>query len=254
MEAYAEYKDSGVDWLGQVPADWSINKLKHFGKMFAGLAGKSGNDFSKEAEVGHSKFVPYTSIANGPVVRDDRQYVRIHDFEKQNRVITNDLLFLMSSETLEDIGKNSIFLSQADTPYLNSFCKGFRIHDEKLAPPFANYLLQSDIYRNYFAQVARGFTRINLKQEFILNADLPVPSMLTQNAIADFLDDKVGKVEELVAIKQAQIALLKERKQILIQEAVTKGLNPNAPMKDSGIDWIGQIPAHWGREAVEVCL
>jgi type I restriction enzyme S subunit len=81
--------------------------------------------------------------------------------------------------------------------------------------------------------------------DFIANAEIPFPPLPEQRAIAAFLDNKSAKIDQAVRIKEAQIKLLRERRQILIQQAVTRGLNPGAPMKDSGIDWIGEIPAHW---------
>jgi len=84
----------------------------------------------------------------------------------------------------------------------------------------------------------------------IANSILVAPPLPEQHAIAAFLDDKCERIDEAVRIKEAQIALLRERRQILIQEAVTRGLNPDAPMKDSGIDWIGQIPAHWDLRSI----
>ncbi|BBI76009.2 hypothetical protein HAALTHF_51960n [Vreelandella aquamarina] len=81
--------------------------------------------------------------------------------------------------------------------------------------------------------------------DFIANAEIPFPPLPEQRAIAAFLDNKSAKIDQAVRIKEAQIKLLRERRQILIQQAVTRGLNPGAPMKDSGIDWIREIPAHW---------
>ncbi|MEE9423512.1 MAG: restriction endonuclease subunit S [Methylococcales bacterium] len=112
-------------------------------------------------------------------------------------------------------------------------------------PEFINHLLQSDYYRNYFATSARGFTRINLKQEYINNAPVALAPLPEQTAIAAFLDRKTAQIDQVVAIKEKQIALLKERKQILIQNAVTRCLDPNVPMKDSGVEWLGEIPPHW---------
>ncbi|NOS88145.1 MAG: restriction endonuclease subunit S [Methylococcaceae bacterium] len=246
MPTYGAYKDSGVEWLGEVPAHWLLKKLKHIGVIYAGLAGKKGEDFSKQPRDGFSPFVPFTSIANNTAeVKNIYQYVFVRKHEEQSFVKKNDLLFLMSSETLDDIAKCSLYLGDNNPLYLNSFCKGFRITSEKSIPKYINYLLQSDNYRHYFGVVARGFTRINLKQEFINGAPILLPPAPEQTAIAAFLDRKTAQIDQAVAIKEQQIALLKEHKQILIQTAVTRGLDPNVPMRDSGVKWIGEIPAHW---------
>jgi type I restriction enzyme S subunit len=245
MPKYEAYKDSGVEWLGEIPAHWVTKKLKYIGEIYAGLAGKKGDDFSKEPKAGFLPFVPFTSIANATVVAQRYQYVSVRPYEEQSFVKANDILFLMSSETLDDIAKCSLYIGDEQPLYLNSFCKGFRIKSKNSSPKFINYLLQSDNYRYYFGTVARGFTRINLKQEFVNGASVLLPPLFEQTAISAFLDSKIAQIDQAVAIKEKQIALLKERKQILIQNAVTRGLNPDAPMHDSGVEWIGEIPAHW---------
>jgi len=151
----------------------------------------------------------------------------------------------MSSETLEDIAKNSIYIGDNEELYLNSFCKGFRISNEKVYPEYINYLFLSATYRSYFSMVGRGFTRINLKQEFINDAFALIPPFPEQTTIAAFLDRKTAFIDQAIGIKLKQIELLKERRQILIHKAVTRGLNPNVKMKDSGVEWIGEIPEGW---------
>lgn len=246
MNKYQKYKDSGVQWLGEIPEHWEVKKLKFLGFIYAGINGKKGDDFSKEYSEGIKSFIPFTNICNNYKIDENQyQYVKMSENEKQNRVQKNDILFLMSSETLDDIAKNSIYLGSENELYLNSFCKGFRITKQNLNAEFINYLFLSITYRNYFSLVARGFTRINLKQEFINDAYTLIPTIEEQTAIANFLDDKTAKIDQAIAIKEKEIALLKERRQILIQKAVTKGLDSNVKMKDSGVDWIGKIPEHW---------
>jgi type I restriction enzyme S subunit len=109
---------------------------------------------------------------------------------------------------------------------------------------FLHYLLHSYDVKKVFYALGSGL-RQNLSYTDFKYLRLPIPSSEEQRAITAFLDEKCAKVDEAVRIKEEQIALLRERRQILIQEAVTRGLNPAAPMKDSGVDWIGQIPSHW---------
>ncbi|MDX1348825.1 MAG: restriction endonuclease subunit S [Putridiphycobacter sp.] len=248
MQKYTRYKNSGVEWLGEIPEHWEVKKLKFVGNIYAGINGKKGDDFSKEYSLGMKSFIPFTNICNNLKIDESQyQYVKIDEKENQNRVKHNDILFLMSSETLDDIAKCSIYLGIDKELYLNSFCKGFRITNCDINAEYINYLLTSKIYRNYFALVGRGFTRINLKQEFINDASVTLPPLQEQTAIAQFLDDKTTKIDQAIAIKEQQISLLKERKQILIHKAVTRGIRPlsEAEMKDSGVEWIGEIPEHW---------
>ena len=246
MKQYDNYKNSGVEWLGEIPEHWEVKKMKFIGNIYAGINGKKGDDFSKEYSDGIKSFIPFTNICNNIKIDDNQyQYVKISENENQNRVKKNDILFLMSSETLDDIAKNSIYLGENTELYLNSFCKGFRISKHNVNAEFVNYLFLSTTYRNYFSLVGRGFTRINLKQEFINDAYALLPKLKEQTAIANFLDNKTTKIDQAIAIKQQQIALLQERRQILIHKAVTRGLNKSVKLKDSGVEWIGEIPEHW---------
>jgi len=128
LPKYPAYKTSGVEWLGEIPEDWKVKKLKFLGKIFPGLSGKKGDDFSKEYSCGLKPFIPFTNICNNLKISNEHfQYVRVSETETQNKIKKYDILFLMSSETFEDIAKCSIYLGNDDELYLNSFCKGFRV-------------------------------------------------------------------------------------------------------------------------------
>lgn len=245
FEKYSSYKDSGVEWLGEIPEHWESQKMKYLGKMFAGLTDKKGDDFAKEISEDKMPFIPFTNVCNNlKIDKNQMQYVKIKPYEKQNKVQKNDIIFLMSSETLDDIGKCSIHLDE-EQYYLNSFCKGFRPKTFAVNAEFLNYLLQSKTYRNYFALVGRGFTRINIKQEYINDLFAVLPPKKEQIKIASFLDDKTAQIDEVISQKEKLIELLKERKQIVINDAVTKGLDKDVEFVDSGVEWIGKIPKHW---------
>lgn len=255
FQKYPAYKDSGVEWLGRIPEHWYLKKMKFLGYIYPGINGKKGDDFSKEATNGMKPFIPFTNICNNLKIENNQfQYVNVEAGENQNRVLKNDILFLMSSETLDDIAKNSIYLGSEQELYLNSFCKGFRITRNEVHPEFINYLLFSRTYRRYFSLVGRGFTRVNLKQEYINDALTIVPPTEEQTAIATFLDEKTAKIDLAIAQKEKIIALLKERKQIIIQDLVTgkkvwnaakNAWTAPAKVKDSGVEWIGEIPEEW---------
>lgn len=218
-------KNSGVEWLGEVPSHWEVKKLKYFGFVYAGINGKSGDDFSKDIQENQNfkPFIPFTNICNNSIIDNlNYQYVKVSKYETQNKVLNGDVLFLMSSETLEDIAKSSLYLGQDDELYLNSFCKAFRVtKKENLNPKFLNYLLLSQACRNYFSTVARGFTRINLKQEYVNNLNTPIPPLSEQIAIANFLDDKTAQIDTAIRQYQAEIDKLKEYQQSLVNEVVT---------------------------------
>lgn len=121
-DKYPAYKESGLEWLGEIPEHWGLNKLKFLGFLYSGLSGKKGDDFDKEKIDNMKPFIPFTNIFNNFYIDLEQfHYVRIDESENQNRVKKNDILFLMSSETLVDIGKNSIYLGENKEVYLNSF-------------------------------------------------------------------------------------------------------------------------------------
>ncbi|EIJ6627505.1 restriction endonuclease subunit S [Campylobacter upsaliensis] len=173
------YKPSGIEWLGEIPQGWEIKKLKYIGEIFGGVTGKTIKDFSKEYKLNFKPYITFTNVCNNAVINPDlMEYVFIDSKEKQNKVLKNDILFLQSSETFEDVGKSAIYLND-DEVYLNTFCKGFRIEREAY-PMYLNYLLSSLSYKRYFMSVCSGFTRINLRQEHFLDIPLILPPLQEQ--------------------------------------------------------------------------
>lgn len=222
LDPNVKLKDSGVEWIGEIPEGWEVKRLKFLGNIYSGISGKSGEDFSKENNGSMKPFVPFTNICNNLKINVDQyQYVRISESENQNKVKKWDLLFLMSSETLEDIAKNSIYLGDNQELYLNSFCKGFRLHSDRALPEYLNYLLYSKPYRDYFSLVGRGFTRINLKQEYINDAYVLLPPIVKQKAIVSFIEAQYAKIDQAIKLQEQQIEKLKELKSTLIDSAVT---------------------------------
>lgn len=244
---YPKYKNSNIPWLGEIPEHWMKTKPKFVGFLFGGLSGKSGSDFSKDFVKGYKAYIPFTNIANNRIISlKNLHYVKIGENEKQNKVQKGDLFFLMSSENFEDIGKTALLNDEVEDVYLNSFCKGFRITDNNFDSSFINYLFNADVNRKQLIIQARGFTRINLKIGKVNDLQLFTPTDIEeQTAIARFLDYKLAKINRFTQKKKQLIKLLNEQKAAIINQAVTKGLDPNVKMKDSGIEWLGEIPEHW---------
>ncbi len=243
---YPSYKDSGVEWLGEIPSDWNESRLKFIGYTYGGLSGKAEKDFGDEENLKSKRFIPFTNIANNTFIKSDNLgYVIVDEKEEQNRVKANDLFFLMSSENYDDLGKASLLEEDLKDTYLNSFCKGFRLTNKLINPKFLNYLLSGNIYRKLLSIQGNGFTRINLRLEKLNELRLLLPSLQEQQQIANFLDNATAKIDTLIEKQTKQIELLKEKRQAVISHAVTKGINPNVKMKDSGVEWLGEIPEHW---------
>lgn len=246
MKKYDSYKDSGVEWIGDIPNHWHVKRLKNIGSLYSGLSGKSGSDFEKVPTENFKPFINFTNIAkNKYIVGDNFGFVKINENENQNQVKKNDLFFLMSSENQEDVGKSALLLNDYDELYLNSFCKGFRLTINSDAR-FINYLLTSSALSQLISLEGRGFTRINLRMEGVENLPIILPqSIEEQTTIANYLDNKTTKIDDLISKKEQFIQLLEEERVAVINQAVTKGLDLTVPMKDSGIEWLGQIPEHW---------
>jgi len=246
MNPYSSYKDSGVEWIGEIPSHWNSIKLKYIGFLYGGLSGKSGKDFNDDDNPNNKPFIPFTNICDNTYIsKNNLGMVSISEDDKQNRVEKNDLFFLMSSEDQEGIGKPSVLKDDLGEVYLNTFCRGFRIIDEKYDSLFVNYLLSGHSYRELLSVEGRGFTRINLRSHKVSDFQIYYPPIETQTQIVSFLDTKTQKIDELIEKTEQKIELLKEKRTSLINHCVTKGLNPNVEMKDSGVEWIGEIPSHW---------
>lgn len=247
MRRYDKYKDSGIEWIGEIPEHWESIRLKYIGYLYGGLAGKSVNDFNQESNFNNKPFIPFTNICNNKIIDPNQlQQVVIEENEQQNQVAKGDLFFMMSSENFDDVGKSSILLDDLGETYLNSFCKGFRFTNDKYYPPFINYQLLSKAYRSLVLTEANGYTRINLKIDKINDIPLKIPPTLDEQiAIANYLDKKTAEIDELIKQKKDLLLLFEEEKLAIIKHAVTKGINPTAKLKDSKIDWLGEIPEHW---------
>lgn len=240
MPKYEAYKDSGVEWLGDIPSSWELkpgfvafseNKRNNKGmKENTVLSLSYGNIVVKPEEklVG---LVP-ESFETYQLVEPDDIIVRCTDLQ-------NDKVSLRTG-----LAKNKGIITSA---YLNLRVKnGF---DARFLHYYLHALDTTKVLYKFGSGLRQNLSFLDFKRLPIF--EIPED---TQKLIANYLEKKTAQVDDAIAIKEQQISLLKERKQIIIQQAVTRGLDPNVPMKDSGVDWIGKIPAHWGCTAVKRLL
>lgn len=217
-------QDLSINDLGfKTPANWTKYRLKDLGKLYSGLSGKSGDDFNQEDNPNNRGFIPFTNIANNTYLKKDHLgTVVINPGEKQNKVRKGDLFFLMSSEGYGDIGKTAVLADDIDEAYLNSFCKGYRVNQNKCNPYFLNYLLLSNIYRQRLIVEGKGFTRINLKMEKVTDFEIFLPPTLSeQKEIANYIDHKTVTIDAIVGNISKQIDTLKQLRKTLINDVVT---------------------------------
>lgn len=225
MQAYEKYKDSGIDWLGEIPEHWECKRL---GTWFN----------EKKVKVSDKDFKPLSVTKNG-IVSQLENAAKTNDGDNRKLVEKGD--FVINSRS-DRKGSSGLSFFEGSVSLINIV-----MTPKSLFGRYVNYLLKSysfieEFYRNGHGIVADLWTTRYDEMKFIC---LAIPPLHEQETIAAFLDNKCGKIDEAVRIKEEQIKLLKEHRQITIHEAVTKGLNTQVEMKDSGVDWIGEIPKHW---------
>lgn len=236
---YPRYKDSGIDWLGEIPAHWKPIRLKHLLKeplMYG------ANESSESEDITLPRFVRITDIKDDGTLRDDTFKSLPYEVAKPYLLEGGDVLFARSGAT---VGKSVIYDSSWGVACFAGYLIRARLNIKKVAANFFSFCCQSDFYWDYISGSLIQATIQNVSAEKYVNLFLPFPPIEEQKAIAEFLYTETLKVDELIGKQKRLIALLQEKRQVLIYHVVTNGLNPNVPRKDSGVTWIGGIPEHW---------
>ena len=236
MKRYNTYKDSGADWIGDIPESWNIVKIKFITDIYSGNSLNS--DLKEVFQSENEEDLPYVStkdidIDNNTLNYDNGLKIPLEDsFYK----VAPRGSFLLCIEGA-NAGKKLAFVEQ-DCCFVNKLaCFNF-------PNKFLFYYSQSHPFKTQFFNSISGLiggVSISVLKEFIST----IPSPKEQTQIANYLDYKTGLIDNIIAQKEELIQKLKEQRQAIINEAVTKGLNPNAILKDSGIEWLGEIPEHW---------
>ena len=231
MKKYDNYKNSGVEWLGEIPEHWEEKKFKHI--------------FSEKKKTTNIE-LNCGSISFGKVVYKDDE--KVPEATKRSYQVLSKGDFLINPLNLNyDLISLRIALSDKDVVVSSGYI--ILNNNLKLNKDYYKWLLH--IFDVVYMKTLGSGVRQTLSFTHIANCELVFPPFEEQTAIANFLDDKTTKIDQAIAIKQQQIALLQERRQILIHKAVTRGLNENVKLKDSGVEWIGEIPEHWEVKALK---
>lgn len=221
MPKYEAYKDSGVDWLGEIPKEWSTRKVKYLFRIGRGRV------ISQQELDDNGCYPVYSSQTQNDGILG---YISTFDFDCEQITWTTD-----------GANAGTVFLRKGKHNCTN-VCGTLQ--------PISKQKISLEFLKNALSIAAQFYKRPDTNGAKIMNGEMAeifvtFPPLEAQIAIANFLDEKIAKIDEAITIKEKQIELLKERKQIIIQQAVTQGLDPTVPMKDSGVEWIGKIPAHW---------
>ncbi|NMM93116.1 restriction endonuclease subunit S [Bifidobacterium oedipodis] len=234
MEQYAQYKPSGVDWIGEIPESWSVGRVKHVLKE----RDERVDDASSDELLSVSEYYGVDYRKNR--IRETQVLSRAESLSGYKKCEKNDIVM-------------NIMLawkgSQARTPFSGVVSPAYAVFkpENDVNTRYLSYLFRTDLYREIFRQNSTGIidSRLRLYPEVFLHLPFHYPPVNEQVLIADYLDEKTKKIDAAIADVEASIAKLEEYRKSVISEAVTKGLDPTIPMKDSGSDWIGLIPEDW---------
>ena len=236
-KGYTEMKDSGIEWLGKIPNNWRTIRVKYAFRIKKEIAG----------ELGHT-VLSVTQRGIKPKDMSEKGQFSL-DYSKYQLVSSGD--FIMNHM---DLLTGWVDISNMDGVTSPDYRVFQSSNPEKYYPDFYRYVFQTCYQQRIFyglGQGVSGFGRWRLPAEIFLNFYLPVPPYESQSAIAAYLDTQCAKIDEIIAQAKASIEDYKQWKASIIYEAVTKGLDPNVEMKDSGIEWIGRMPAHWTAPALK---
>lgn len=223
--AYPEYKDSGIEWLGEIPASWGIRRL---GSQFEERKQTVSDVDYQPLSVTKEGIVPQLETAAKTDNGDNRKLVKAGDF------VINSRSDRKGSAGISPLDGSVSMISTVLSP-------------RSLNLQFIHHLLRSTGFQEEFYRYGTGIVADlwSTRYSAMKMINLPIPPPVEQQTIADFLDRETAKIDALIGKQEQLIATLREDRIATITHAVTKGLDPNAEMKDSGVEWLGEIPAHW---------
>ena len=240
LQPYPTYKPSGVECLGDAPAHWEVERLGNIGQLTKGSGG------TKEDEVPSGiPCVRYGDLytTHDYFIEASRSFVAPDAANIYTSISLGDVLFAGSGETIEEIGKSAVNLIPGQ-----ACCGGDVIlfkPGRELVPRFMGYATGCVPATSQKAAMGRGITIMHIYGNQLKLLAIPLPPLPEQAAIVRYLDHVDQRIQRYIHAKEQLIALLEEEKQAIINQAVTRGLDPNVPLKPSGVEWLGDVPAHW---------
>lgn len=246
MRKYSSYKGTSVEWVGEIPSHWEKKKLSYLMENDGFRSGPFGSSLitSELLEKGEVQVLSPEFISKGfeefPLfVPKEREKELSKYLVKQGDIII---------PIVGTLGRGKIITSEDPKGILNQRLCKITPNQKKINLILLHKLLtESNIIKVQYQLEKRGSILDHITKEILYNLILPVPPLSEQQKIVEFLDDKTQKIDNLIQQKEKKIELLKEKRISLINHIVTKGLNPNVEMKDSGVEWIGEIPSHWNK-------
>jgi type I restriction enzyme S subunit len=240
---YPKYKDSGVEWLGEVPEGWEVGPMKrHILKVESGT---SVNASDQPADGGKPGVLKTSCVYSGTFNPEENKTVVEEDIARVSCPLTAGTIIVSRMNTPDLVGAAGLVETAPDNLYLPD--RLWQISFKNCDARFVHFWTLTGLYRAQVESVCTGTSASmkNLGQDQFALFSFPSPPIDEQARIAGFLGREIGKIDELVAEQRRLMELLKEKRQAVISHAVTKGLNPRAPMKPSNIEWLGDVPEHW---------
>ena len=238
-QRYDTYKDSGVQWLGEIPGHWECTSLGRvlYEKLQYGASESGDLEYTNDS----MRYIRITDITlDGKLKKDCCKYLS-SEIGKNYPVRKGDVLLARSGAT---VGKAFIYNEDNEACYAGYLIKA-SIQQDKVFPTFFFYFTQTSQYDEWKNRIFIQATIQNISAEKYTRMKLCIPPLSEQHSIVSFLDAKCGKIDEWVTKKQKELEHLQELKQRVIADAVTQGLNPHVKMKATNIPWIKEIPEHW---------
>ncbi|CAH7464287.1 type I restriction enzyme, S subunit [Vibrio crassostreae] len=231
-KAYPEYTKSEIDWIGDIPEHWGVKRLKFIFDIKKRIAGQLGFDVLSITQKGI--VVKDTESGDGQLSMDYSKYQRVFegDFAMNHMDLLTGYVDISSFDGVTSPDYRVFSLTDISTYYARYYL----------------YLLQMCYKQKIFFPLGQGSAHLGrwrLPTEAFNEVEYPYPNFAEQQKIANFLDHETAKIDTLITKQEKLIELLKEKRQAVISHAVSKGLNPDAPMKDSGVEWLGEVPEHW---------
>ena len=241
-KAYPAYKDSGVKWIGSVPEHWEVKRLRHAATFKNSNVDKKSYDGQQAIHLCNYTDVYYNEFITSGLsfMPSTASAAEIEQFSLQR----GDVIITKDSEDPSDIGIPAIVAEDLDGVVCGYHLTVIRSNDFE-ASRVIHRALQSSPTKAHFFVEAPGITRYGLNQDAIGDTPICLPPPQERKNLADHIDRETSRIDALIAKKTRFIELLQEKRQALITHAVTKGLDPNVKMKNSGVEWIGEVPEHW---------
>ena len=235
---YPEYRDSGIEWLGKVPIDWQVRRLK---LLLQEPLQYGANEPAELTDPNLPRYIRITDVREDGRLREDTFRTIPEDVARPYLLEDGDLLFARSGAT---VGKTFRF----EPSWGRAAHAGYLIRARLKSACNSRFVQYFTTSRGYWDWLRRNFIQAtiqNVSADRYANLEVPLPQLREQRAIANFLDREAAKIDVLVARKERLIELLQEKRTALITRAVTRGLDRNVPLRESGVEWLGKIPAHW---------